>query len=229
MRPPQENRPASARGIVVLVHGLGRTSWSMAPLAWAARRRGYRVRNWGYRSRGGTIADHGAALAAMLQKLAETESGPIHVVTHSLGGIVVRAALQHESASAWRGRLGRIVMLAPPNHGSELADRFAVWPVTRRVLGPAGVALGTGESSVPQTLGALPPGVEVGVIAGDRTFDPILGRLMPGPHDGKVSVASTHVEGMTDHRVVHRGHTFLMLAPDVQSAVFGFLERGRFP
>lgn len=217
------------RGIVVLVHGLGRTSWSMAPLAWAARRRGYTTRNWGYRSRGGTIADHGAALAAMLQKLSETEPGAIHVVTHSLGGIVVRASLQHPSSDVWRGRLGRIVMLAPPNHGSELADLFAAWPVTRRVLGPSGVALGTRESSVPQALGALPAGVEVGVIAGDRTLDPILGRLVAGPHDGKVSVASTHVEGMTDHRVVHRGHTFLMLAPDVQTAVFAFLENGRFP
>ena len=216
-------------GIVVLVHGLNRTSWSMSPLAWAARRRGYTVRNWGYRSRGGTIAEHGAALAAMVRKLAETESGPIHIVTHSLGGIVVRAALQHESSDAWRHRLGRIVMLAPPNHGSELADLFAAWPVTRRVLGPAGVALGTGTDSVPHTLGALPDGVEVGVIAGDRTFDPLLGRLVSGPHDGKVSVASTHVEGMTDHRVVHRGHTFLMIAPDVQAAVFAFLEHGRFP
>ena len=101
------------RGTLVLVHGLGRTAWSMAPLAWAARRRGYAVCNWGYRSRAGTIADHAAALSKRLAELAATSTGAIGLVTHSMGGIIVRAALQRSSAPAWQGRIGRIVMLAP--------------------------------------------------------------------------------------------------------------------
>ena len=216
------------RGTVVLVHGLGRTRWSMAPVAWAARRRGYAVLNWGYPSRRGTVAAHAAALAAALERLVAEGPGPVHLVTHSLGGIVVRAALAQPEAAAWRDRLGRIVMLAPPNQGSELADRLRAWSVPRRVLGPAGMALGTGPDALPRVLGALPPGLEVGVIAGDRAWSPLLGRWMPRPHDGKVSVASTRVAGMTDFAVVARGHTFLMLAPEVHARIFAFLSRGRF-
>ncbi|GLC24661.1 esterase/lipase family protein [Roseisolibacter agri] len=216
------------RGTVVLVHGLGRTRWSMAPLAWAARRRGYAVVNWGYRSRRGTVAMHAAGLADRLAQLAAQGVGPVHLVTHSLGGIVVRASLELPAASAWRHRLGRIVMLAPPNQGSELADRLRAWRVTRRVLGPAFLALGTGPESVARQLGALPAGIEVGVVAGTRNWNPLFGRWMPRPHDGKVSVASTRLAGMTDFSAVARGHTFLMLAPDVHARIFAFLAHGRF-
>jgi pimeloyl-ACP methyl ester carboxylesterase len=218
----------AARPVVVLVHGLGRTRWSMAPLALAARRRGYAVVNWGYRSRRGTLALHAAALSDALAHVAGTHEGPLHLVTHSMGGIVVRACLREHPAAPWRSRLGRIVMLAPPNHGSELADRVARWRIARWMLGSALTALGTGASSVPSGLGGVPDGVEVGIIAGTRNGNPVFARWMPGPHDGKVSVASTRIAGMRDHLVVARGHTFLMLAPDVQARIFAFLERGRF-
>ncbi|WP_275836615.1 alpha/beta fold hydrolase [Roseisolibacter sp. H3M3-2] len=222
------SRVSGVRGTVLLVHGLGRGPWSMWPLARAARRHGYAVRNWGYASRRGDAAALAAPRPGELARLADAGAGPVHVVTHSLGGILVRACLARAGAARQRAALGRVVMLAPPNHGSELAERLREGALPRRVLGPAMAALGTGPEAVPRRLGALPAGVEVGVIAGDRAFAPLLGRWLPAPHDGKVSVASARVDGMADFAVVRRGHTFLMWAPEVRRDVFAFLAGGRF-
>jgi hypothetical protein len=200
----------------------------MAPVAWAARRREYAVVNWGYPSRRAPIAAHAAALAGALRALAERSPGPLHLVTHSLGGILVRACLALPAAAAWRHRVGRVVMLAPPNHGSDVAERLRRLRAFRRLVGPAGEELGTGADGVPARLGAPPAGVSVGVIAGARGTSPLFGRWLPRPNDGKVSVASARLPGMADFRVVRRGHTFLMLAPEVHAAVFAFLAHGRF-
>ena len=194
----------------------------MAGLAVAAKLRGYGVINHGYQSRRGRIADHAAQLRTVVEEVGETR-GKIHFVTHSLGGIVVRAMLAE--GSAWPKSLGRVVMLSPPNQGSELAALLSNNLIYRLALGPAATELGTGPDSTPNQLG--PVAFELGVITGDRSILPV-DRIFGGPADGKVSVERARVEGMRDFLVVHRSHTFIMWAPDVTTAVFQFLEMGSF-
>jgi len=139
-----------------------------------------------------------------------------------MGGILVRAYFRdHEVAEA-----GRVVMLAPPNHGSEIVDVYRDRWWFRRGTGPAGQQLGTAADSLPNTLPPLK--LEVGVIAGKRSSDPWFNRLYAGDHDGKVSVASARLPEMKDMLVVDSGHTFMMNSPAVIREVKAFLKDGAF-
>ena len=206
------------RETVVLIHGLGRTAASMLPLAVAARCRGYRVVNWRYHSNVRTIAENADAFARdVAPRLASAPA--VHFVTHSLGGIIVRQFLATHALP----NLGRVVMLAPPNGGSEVADVLqrplcAVKPLRE---------LGTGSGSVPR---ALPPArFPLGVIAGSRSHIPLFARWMDHvPNDGVVAVERTKLAGMTDFVTLHRTHTFLPWAPDAIGQVFCFIETGAF-
>ena len=208
---------------IVFLHGLGRTWLSMTWLAAQARRRGYAVVNHGYRSRRHSIAEHAEQLGIVVGAI--NTAGRIHFVTHSLGGIIVRAMLADPAGRP--NRLGRVVMLSPPNQGSELADFLSGNPVFHAVLGPSAGELGTGATSTPNRL--PPVDFEVGVITGDRALLPLSSRIFPGPGDGKVTVARAQVGGMRDFLVVRRSHSFIMYGSDVATAIFHFLEHGRFP
>lgn len=146
--------------------------------------------------------------------------GPIHVVTHSLGGLVA-LALFH----AWQpARLGSVVMLGPPLGGSEWADLLARFHLDRVALGPVGPSLCTGQARAWPEI-SFP----LGIIAGNRPLDPFLPRLvLPGPSDGKVSVAATRMEGMRDHITLPVSHTFMLRNKAVLQQVLTFLEAGRF-
>jgi hypothetical protein len=146
----------------------------------------------------------------------------IHFVTHSLGGILVREYLATHSLPA----LGRVVMLGPPNQGSEIVDRLGSWRLFAVINGPAGRQLGTGAHSVPNRLG--PVTYPVGVIAGHHSINWINSWLIPGPDDGKVSVARTVVAGMTDHLVLPCSHPFLMRDRTAIRQTIHFLGHGRF-
>jgi hypothetical protein len=210
------------RDTVVLLHGLGRTPRSMRRLETALRARGYRVENVGYPSRRADIATLSEHLGAALERCCAAVPGRIHFVTHSLGGIVVR----HYLAGRRVDNLGRVVMLGPPNGGSELVDLLKRVPGLRRHLGPSREQLGTDAASPPAGLG--PVGFELGVIAGSRSFNPLFSSLLPGPDDGMVAVARTRVEGMRDFLVVPRTHTFMMRSREVARQTVAFLENGVF-
>jgi hypothetical protein len=192
----------------------------------AARQRGYRVVNLGYPSRRGGVRSQAHVVAGLLDRTAPT--GPLWVVTHSLGGIILRQAVATGELPA--ARVARAVMLAPPNAGSELADAFWQRRALRRlgplVLGPAGADLGTGADAFVQQL--PPVTFELGVIAGTRSVNPLFSWMIPGPDDGKVSVRRAAVPGMRALVTVPRSHTFLMMAPDVIEQTFAFLETGAF-
>lgn len=215
--------PAHAREGVVLLHGLCRSAASMAPMAAALAKAGYGVDNIDYASRtagvdklsedviGATM--HGGRLAGCAK---------VHFVTHSLGGILVRSYFsRHRDA-----RLGRVVMLGPPNQGSEVVDHLKDWGVFQWLNGPAGGELGTGPDAPPRMLG--PVTFELGVIAGDRSINWINSLMIPGSDDGKVSVQRTRVAGMQDHLVVHVSHPFLMKRRQVIEATLRFLQTGAF-
>jgi hypothetical protein len=117
-------------------------------------------------------------------------------------------------------------MLGPPNQGSEVIDRYRDYPGFEWFSGPAGLQLGTGEASVPRALG--PVTFDLGVIAGNRSINPILSRTLPDADDGKVSVESTRVEGMNDHLEMSVNHVFMMRSKEVIRQVVYYLENGSF-
>ncbi|MGI9287840.1 MAG: esterase/lipase family protein [Pseudomonadales bacterium] len=208
---------------VVLLHGLARTSKSMTKLASAFDARGYTVANVDYPSRKKPIEELAViAVEKGVDKCAANASEKIHFVTHSLGGIIVRYYLTHNQLS----RLGRVVMLAPPNQGSEVVDNMGNFPGFYLLNGPAGSQLGTGEGGIPLTLG--PVTYPVGVVAGTRTINLLLSQYLPNPDDGKVSVENTKVEGMADFIEFPVSHPFIMRRDAVIEQALAFIATGKF-
>ena len=209
----------AARDCVVLLHGLARSDASMLIMAEALEAEGYRVANSDYDPASGTIVE--IAETALPRAIAACGDAPrIHFVTHSMGAILLRAWFAAHDLP----RRGRTVMLAPPNGGSEIVDLLGDLAAFEWANGPAGAQLGT--DGLPPSLGPVWPGV--GVIAGTRSLSPFWSTILPGPDDGKVSVASTRVEGMDDHLTMPVTHTFMMNQPLVIGQVLTFLADGRF-
>ena len=148
--------------------------------------------------------------------------GRIHFLTHSMGGLVARYLLRVDRPE----HLGRVVMLAPPNQGSQVAAKLRGLELFRKVMGPAAQQLGSGTERIADLLG--PVDFELGVITGDRPLGQPTARMIEGPNDGKVAVDEARVEGMRDFLVVHRGHTFIMNDPEVIGQAAHFFETGRF-
>ena len=208
---------------VVLLHGLARTEKSLLKLECHLQNHGYHVVNVGYPSRKETIET--LALKAIEQAgiaCADVDAAKIHFVTHSMGGILVRYYLAHNGLQ----RLGRVVMLSPPNRGSEVVDKLKGTLIFKWLHGPAGQQLGTDETSLPKAIAA--PRYEVGIITGDWSINPILSLLIPGKDDGKVSVENAKLEGMKDFLVVPRPHPFIMNDDEVLRQVIFFIKNGLF-
>jgi hypothetical protein len=146
----------------------------------------------------------------------------IHFVTHSIGGILLRYS--HQSSPI--PDLGRVVMLAPPNQGSEVIDITRHWPTGDIFASEAGLQLGTGPDSVPLQLG--PVDFELGVIAGTGSINFLMSAMLPEPNDGKVSVASTRVDGMDDFLMVDNSHRFITESAEVIRNTKSFLRDGSF-
>ncbi|HVU08644.1 MAG TPA: alpha/beta fold hydrolase [Verrucomicrobiae bacterium] len=209
---------------VILLHGLCRTSRSMEKMESALTDVGYRVQNANYPSRTATIEkladDTIGKVVANCQQNGVTK---INFVTHSLGGILVRSYLaRHEIAN-----LGRVVMLAPPNRGSEIVDKLGWLFLFKWINGPAGNELGTDKNSTPNKLGAA--NFPVGIIAGDRSINWINSLfLIPGRDDGKVSIERTKLAGMSDHIVIHATHPLIMKNAEAIRQTIQFLRTGKF-
>jgi len=208
---------------VVLLHGLARSEYSMLLIQETLDYHGYRVVNESYPSESAPIE---ALVRHVGRSVARCGGERTHFVTHSMGGILVRIWLQRERPL----NMGRVVMLAPPNNGSEIVDLLAAQEFLPGLLdfvtGPAGRELGTDAQSVPAQLG--PVDFDLGVIAGNRAISPLGPILIEGPNDGTVSVESTRVAGMQDHIVLPTTHTLMMGNPIVLAEILEFLRNGAF-
>jgi len=221
----QDTAPAAKPNeCVVLLHGLGRTAFSMQTMKRSLEGNGYYVANVDYPSR-----DHKIEVLAPLaiedgldQCAENSGTSTVHFVTHSLGGILVRVYLAENTIA----NLGRVVMLAPPNQGSQAVDEMEGIPGFDWLNGPAGYQLGKGPESLPLRLGV--PEFDFAVIAGDRTIDPITSAILDDPDDGKVSVSDTRLEGMRDFVVMPVSHAMIMQDRDVIRLVMNYLSRGSF-
>ncbi|MFC3677683.1 esterase/lipase family protein [Ferrovibrio xuzhouensis] len=223
---------------VILLHGLARTPRSMAGLARALAGAGYAVVNHGYPSRRHDIATLTAQVRDFLAGLPPlAEGGRTHLVGHSLGGLLIRAALAGPPPHFEPGRvLGRVVLIGVPNRGAKVVDRLLARPLTRPVAGWFGrptAELGR-DAAWLNTLPPL-PAPETGVIVGTRRFHPFnpsawvnLAHGAGEAGDGTVERDSAMLAGAADGIAVDAAHSLLPGDRRVIAAVLRFLRDGRF-
>jgi hypothetical protein len=208
---------------IILLHGMGRTRFSMSSLEKYLTNHGYHVINESYPSTQKLIEEISSThVAKAVERCQQKNTTKIHIVTHSLGGIVTRQYLQNASLPDG----SRIVMLSPPNQGSSLVDKIRNIPFYKWFTGKAGQQLTSDANSLVHKL--KPIHQEVGIITGNRSLDPWFSWLIKGEDDGKVSVEEARLEEMKDFLVVPHGHTFIMNSKTVQQQVLHFLQYGCF-
>lgn len=214
---------AASKEAVILLHGLARSAASMDVMASAVEARGYQVVNLDYPSTRHPIE---TLVERFLKPVVEQLQGEgiarVHFVTHSMGGILVRQYVHRHGAAS----VGRVVMLGPPNRGSELVDKLGHLPPFQWLNGPAGLQLGTDPESLPNRLGKVD--FELGVIAGTRSYNPLYSWMIDGRDDGKVSVERAGIEGASELLILPVNHTFMMKNSQVISQSLQFIAQGKF-
>lgn len=217
--------PASAdtNHYVVLLHGLARTERSMIKMQVELAKHGYGTCNIAYPSTKFPIGIllHEYVLPE-IESCLPSDDVKVSFVTHSLGGIIVRLMFEDKRPV----NLDKVIMLSPPNQGSEVVDALGQTWLFQLINGPAGSELGTGDDSLPNRIG--PPNYPVGIIIGNRSINLILSSIIPGADDGKVSVERAKLEGMKDFLIVPHSHPFIMRGNDVIEQVIYFLKHEQF-
>ena len=206
---------------VVLLHGLWRGWRAMRPMARALERDGYSTLIIPYPSARKPVRELVAQVREEVEKIAGDQM--VHFITHSLGGIIVRELLAGEVP--WQ--TGRIVMLAPPNQGSEIVDWSKNHPVLRKVLGPAGQALGS--DGIPCELPALPADLQAAAVMGRRSSIPFFRKLLGPENDGIVSADKGRIHGLRGFSVIDADHTFIQMHPEAIQLCLNFLKTGEWP
>jgi pimeloyl-ACP methyl ester carboxylesterase len=207
---------------VILLHGLARSDASMKKMEKYCIKNGYTVFNIGYPSTEKPINELTTLIASNLKTLNAAAFEKMHFITHSMGGIITRNYVSRFRPS----NLGNVVMLSPPNKGSELVDKLKGWKLFRMINGPAGQELGTGKTDIPSLLGKSE--FSLGVITGTKSYNPLYSYLIPGDDDGKVSVESAKGAGYKDFLSVPCSHTFIMNNKKVIKETLFFIKNGRF-
>jgi len=219
---PEADKKEPAGDYVVLLHGLGRTRISMRSLKNKLTDKGYHVVSITYPSMKYTVDGLSNYAGKKIQSSCTDKNKKINFITHSLGGIVLRYYLRENKLH----NLGRVVMLSPPNKGSEVVDELGDAFFIKDIMGPSGQQLGTSPSSIPNTLG--PVDFELGVITGNKSINPLFSEMIPGEDDGTVAVQRAKIEGMKDFLVLPTVHSFIMYDTKVIKQAIYFIENGKF-
>lgn len=206
---------------VVMLHGILRSSLHMKNLENLLKNNGYEVFNLDYPSTKKDIQSIATKVNEQVQDLC-VENKAIHYIGYSMGGLILRAMLADYKPK----NLGKVIQLASPNHGSEVADFFKKNWLYKKILGPAGSQLVTDCKEFDNSFSKFD--CELGIVAGNKTLDPICSLILPKGNDGKVSIESTKINGMKDHIVVPASHYFFPSSKHVHKQVLHFLLRGEF-
>ncbi len=208
---------------VILLHGLARSSSSFTKMEKTLNATGYNVINVDYPSRKQSIETlSNNYISKAITECKSNNTQKIHFVTHSMGAILIRYYLSQNSLD----ELGNIIMLSPPNQGSEVVDKLGSFPGFYALNGPAGQQLKTSKQSLPNTLG--PVDYPVGIITGNKSINLILSMLIPGDDDGKVSIENAKLDGMADFLIVPHTHPMIMRSDEVIRQTKHFLQKGAF-
>lgn len=219
---PLFRTPPAGAAQVVLLHGLGRSETSMLILENALAGAGFEVHNIGYPSNDESPDALVEQITAAIDDCCAGNGRPLHLVGHSLGGLLIRAYL----AERHPANLGRVVLIGTPNSGSELADLDeGLLGTLVDMAGPTARMLGTGSDDFPASL--PPPDYPVGVIAGTRDAV-VTNEWLPLPNDSMVSTVSTRLDGMTDYVEFPVTHWGLRNSEGVARAAIHFLQTGAF-
>jgi pimeloyl-ACP methyl ester carboxylesterase len=221
LREQRDDQPVSDH-VVLLLHGIFRSKDSFGPMVRALRAAGYEAHGVNYPSTRRSLEEHADQVELLVSRLEDARR--VSFVTHSMGGIVARVMLARLGA-AWRERVvpHRLVMIATPNRGAELATRVTQLPGSWAVGGPSLVALRHDDQ------GQIPlPTIPFGIIAGARGDGRGFNPWLPGDNDMTVTVESTRLEGAEDFLVVRGVHTFIQVQPEVIEATIRYLGEGRF-
>ncbi|HHF7367473.1 TPA: esterase/lipase family protein [Legionella bozemanae] len=205
-------KPKQNQEIIVLIHGLMRTSLSMWPLKIYLKRQGYLVYSYSYPSAKYSIQEHGIYLNQFIKNLLEKNPGvKINFITHSLGGIITREALSSFSPKQLKN-IGSLIMLAPPNQGSKLAKLSTeIFPMLTSPIKPL-VELSSDHTSYVHHV--LVPNIKIGIIA--------------GRYDAKVPPEFARLEGQNEPMIVDSNHTFIMNNAKTRQLIMSFLKKGTF-
>ena len=207
---------------VILLHGLGDVKLSMLKLESALKEEGYTTKNIGYSTTGETIESLAEKeLSKVVERYKKIGFEKIHFVTHSMGGLIVRYFLQDHTLPTG----SRIVMLSPPNHGSEVADHFQKSKFYKLIVGEVGQELAT-DSKILSELKPIVP--EVGIIAGNKSSNSFFSKIIPGDDDGRVAVDNTKLTEMKDFIVVPSTHLTIKYNNEVIKQTVFFLKNGKF-
>lgn len=221
---------SSSKDLVILLHGILRSQFDMWPLSLYLQKHGYQTLNILYPARKNpleTLADYVQDKIAACPAYAAAPN--IHFVTHSMGGLVTRYLIARHRPQ----NLGHVVMLSPPNTGSDMADALmdnrALSPLYKSIFGPAGQQLLTDYAHPHASQQIIYP---LGIIAGSRSINPLAGLLLKGrnqgPHDGIVPVTRTHIQGQAAHITLPVSHGLMMFNPEVMREILAFLSNGQF-
>ena len=214
----------SKREYVIVLHGVARSSSSMDKVAKSisAHSDKFEVYNIDYESTNNSFTELVDKLNDDLQKILVDKNKKVNFVGYSMGSLMIRYYIQKYKPN----NLGRVVMLAPPNKGSEAADFFKDNILFKEIFGEAGQKMGTKKDSITHKL--KDADYELGIIAGDRSIDPISSFVIPGPDDGKVAIDKTKIKGMKEHIVLHTSHTFIIYNDEAIRQTIYFLKNGKF-
>lgn len=217
--------PAHATNHVLVIHGYGSKKLFVEGIARHLRKHDMEARTWTWPSLSKNVGECARLLAEEVATIRATDT--VSFVTHSMGAIVVRAFLALPPPDSAMPAIGRIVMVAPPNKGSELGDFFADWHAFDWLMGPNPALVRTDSGSYVNRMPPPPDSIEIGVIAG-VVFKGVANPLFDTLHDGYISVDRTKLGCERDFMTVKGFHGTMVHKKQVKENVLHFLRHGVF-